>query len=139
MKPVCVVLDTNVIISALLFGGQPRQVLEMVIGGTIGMALSLDILQEVQDVLRRPKFGFPAESIAEIIRELQEISRLVYPTERLNIIPSDPDDNRIVECAWAAKATVIISGDSHLLSLGKYRRIRIFSPAGFLKQFNSNK
>ena len=135
MKPLFVVLDTNVIISAILFGGPPKRVLEYVICGTIKMAISLDILREVQDVLSRPKFGFPSEASAEIIRELQEISTLTYPTKTLNVVQTDPDDNRIIECAVESKASVIISGDSGLLNLGEYEKIRILSPVGFLDVF----
>ena len=136
MRPLCVVLDTNVIISAILFGGPPRRVLEYAISGTIEMAISLDILREIQDVLNRPKFGFPAGASAEIIRELQEISILTYPTKTLNVVPTDPDDNRIIECAVESKASVIISGDSDLLNLGGYKKIRILSPVEFLNTFN---
>jgi len=135
MSPLCVVLDTNVIISAFLFGGPPKRILEHAICGAIEMAISLDILREVQEVLNRPKFGFPAEASAEMIRELQEISSLTYPIKKLNVVPTDPDDNRIIECAIESKASVIISGDSDLLNLGEYKKIRILSPTGFLDVF----
>ncbi len=136
MCPLCVVLDRNVIISAILFGGFPKRVLEHAICGTIEMAVSLHILLEVQDVLRRPKFGFATETTAEIIRELQEISTLTYPTKKPNVVPTDPDDNRIIECAVESNASVIISGDSDLLNLGEYGKIRILSPVDFLNTFN---
>jgi putative PIN family toxin of toxin-antitoxin system len=136
MCPLCVVLDTNVMISAILFGGPPKRVLEHAICGAIEMAVSLDIILEVQDVLRRPKFGFSAEATAEIIRELQEISTLTYPTKKLNVVATDPDDNRIIECAVESNASVIISGDSDLLNLGEYGKIRILSPVDFLNTFN---
>jgi putative PIN family toxin of toxin-antitoxin system len=127
-----VVLDTNVLISAIAFGGKPRQILEAVFRGEIALFLSEYILDELKAVLERPKFGFPSEVILTILSELHTIGTFVTPSTRILEIQEDTDDNRIIECAVAARANYIISGDTHLLNLKQYQNVRIVSPDEYL-------
>ena len=130
-----IVLDTNVFISAILFGGKPRRVLDLVISGSVDCTLSTVILDKLKDVLQLPKFGFSAEVCFHIIEELHGTCDIISPSVSVDVIRSDPDDNRIVECAVEAQAHFIVSGDPHLLDLGKFEKIRILSPADYLKEF----
>ncbi len=127
-----VVLDTNVIISAVLFGGKSREILEMGISGKIKMAVSHDILKELAEVLIGRKCRVAAPLVQKIIHEFSEISEVVIVTKKVSVIKADPDDNRILECALTAKAHCIISGDNDLLSLRKFKKIKIVSPNDFL-------
>jgi putative PIN family toxin of toxin-antitoxin system len=127
-----VVLDTNVLISAIVFGGKPRKILEAVFRGELTLFLSEYILDELEAVLKRPKFGFPSEVIQTILSELHAICTFVTPSERILEIQEDPDDNRIFECAVEASANYIISGDTHLLNLKQYQNVRIVSPDKYL-------
>jgi len=138
MKQARVVLDTNVLISALLFGGTPRDMLEMVLTGSVRCSLSLAILNELRGVLQRRKFAFSAQQVAAIVEELSTVCDIVSPSVTVRVVTADPDDNRILECALEAKADVIVSGDSHLLQLGQYKRIRILSPFEFLQAIRAN-
>lgn len=130
-----IVLDTNVLISAILFGGKPRRVLDLVISGLVDCTLSTVILDELKDVLQRPKFGFFADACFHLIEELHGACDIISPSVNVDVIRSDPDDNRIVECAVEAQAHFIVSGDPHVLDLGKFEKIRILSPADYLKEF----
>ena len=132
-----IVLDTNVIISAILFGGKPRKVLDLVISGTVDCTLSLAILDELRDVLQRPKLGFPPDLCLHIAEELHGVCDIISPSLNLHVIRSDPDDNCILECAVEASADYIVSGDPHLLELGAFERIAILSPADYLKEFDT--
>src|SRR5207244_12796330 len=79
------------------------------------------------------KVGLSEGEIKELIQEeVLPYAEVVKPKRRLRVVQRDPSDNKFVECAVAAKARVIISGDKELLSLGRYRQIRIQSPAQFL-------
>jgi len=127
-----IVLDTNVLISAIVFGGKPRKILEAVIRGELTLFLSEDILDELKAVLQRPKFGFPSEVIRTILAELHTIGTIVTPSKRIFAIQEDPDDNRILECAVEGSANYIVSGDTHLLNLRQYQNIRIVSPDEYL-------
>lgn len=126
-----VVLDTNVILSAIIFGGKPRTILENVIRKNIGLYFSEAILNELKRVLNRPKFHYPAKIIRLIISEFTSIGELVDPTTRISTISRDPEDNRILECAVEAGVDYVVTGDSHLLELGKYENIWILTPAQF--------
>jgi putative PIN family toxin of toxin-antitoxin system len=132
-----IVLDTNVLISAILFGGKPRKVLDLVISGSIDCTLSTAILDELKGVLERPKFGFSANACLHIIEELHGICDIISPSVSVDVISSDPDDNRILECAVEAHAHFIVSGDPHFLDLGKFKKIRILSPACYLNEFEA--
>lgn len=124
-----VVLDSNVYISAFLFGGRPRVLVERLVSGQVHGAISVALLDEVRDVLMRPKFGLTDEAVMELMVELQDLCDIVSPKERVTAVKDDPDDNRVLECASAANAQMIISGDAHLLALGTWRGIPIRSPA----------
>jgi putative PIN family toxin of toxin-antitoxin system len=93
------------------------------------------ILDELKDVLQRPKFGFSAEVCFHIIEELHGACDIISPSVSVGFIRSDPDDDRILDCAVEAQAHFIVSGDPHLLDLGKFEKIRILSPADYLKEF----
>jgi putative PIN family toxin of toxin-antitoxin system len=129
-----VVLDTNILISAILFGGKPRQILEKAIRGEIRLCLSEPILEELKGVLQRSKFGYSPEMIQFIFTELTGIADFVNPSERIDVVLEDPEDNRILECAVEGKANYIISGDSHLLKLNRYRNIEVLDAAAFLER-----
>ncbi|TFH16252.1 MAG: putative toxin-antitoxin system toxin component, PIN family [Lentisphaerales bacterium] len=134
MSSLRMVLDSNVIISGFLFGGPPARLLEHAITGSLQCFISLPILDEIRDVLLRPKFGLSSNQALALIGELHELCRIVTPKARIRVVDADPDDNMILECASAADADVIVSGDSHLLDLGQWRGIRIHPPADFAKE-----
>ncbi len=136
MKRLRIVLDTNVIISGILFGGKPKTILDMLISGKHDFFLSMPIIEELREVLNRPKFGFDNEKALLLIEELHSLCTIVKPEKSIIFITDDPDDNKILECAVAAKAGIIISGDSHLLSLVSYKGIKILSPGQFISTVN---
>ena len=72
-----------------------------------------------------------------ILTELMAIADFVNPSETLNVVSEDPEDNRILECAVEAGANYVISGDSHLLKLIRYQNIEILNPLGFLEKLSS--
>ena len=134
MSGLRVVLDSNVYISAFLFGGHPQAIMERIVSGQLSGAVSVPILDEVREVLGRTKFGLSDEAIVAFMAELQDLCEIVSPTKRVKVIKDDPDDDRILECALAANAAVIVSGDSHLLALSEWRGIPVRSPASFVKE-----
>ncbi len=129
-----VVLDTNVLISGILFGGKPREILEKAIRGEIRLCLSEPILEELKGVLRRSKFEYSPEMIQFILTELTGIADFVNPSETINIALEDLEDNRILECAVEAKANYVVSGDLHLLKLSGYFNIEVLNAATFLER-----
>jgi putative PIN family toxin of toxin-antitoxin system len=126
-------LDTNVIVSALLFTGTSSKLVSLWQSGSISLLLSRDILDEYLRVLSYRKFELSEEEIKEVIQEeILPYAEVVKPRRHLRVVQRDPADNKFLECAVAGKGRVIISGDKDLLSLGRYRRIAIQTPAQFL-------
>jgi len=131
-----VVADTNILVSALQFGGKPKQVLDLATDGLVDLCISEAIMAETLRVLR-DKFGRTPEWLVDADRLLRVLARLVTPSETLQVIEADPSDDRILECAIAADAEVILSGDTHLLSLGSFRAIPVQRVAEFLSGLQS--
>lgn len=126
-----VVLDTNVYLSGIIFGGNSRHILDIAIKGKIAVVTSPVILLEISDKLKN-KFHWNKEQIIVTIKSIAKSSEVVTPKEKLQIVKKDSSDNKIIEVAVEANTDFIISGDKHLLDIKKYQNIRIISPAQFL-------
>jgi uncharacterized protein len=127
-----VAADTNIYISALIFAGLPRQFLLAAEDARIHLFISEPIRQELLRILQT-KFSWSNDQVNETLLQLESCTEMVRPTETLDIIKEDPDDNRVLECAVAAGARFIVSGDNDLLRLGQFRNIRIVKVADFMK------
>ena len=106
---IVVTADTNVYISGLAFGGIPLAFLDHARAGAFRLAVSEPLLTEIRGVLRI-KFAWSEEEVIAALSQLDDCSVRVHPTETLNVVPDDPDDNRILECAVAAQAGFIVAG-----------------------------
>jgi len=126
-----VVADTNIYISALNFSGVADDALALGRAGAVDIYISPAILDEVAGVLAR-KFGWSAPRIREAKRTINDFTVLVHPTQPVNLVHEDEADNRILECALAAEADTIITGDRHLLRLRRFLATRITTPREFL-------
>lgn len=131
-----VVLDTNVLISATIRRGNQFRLLELGRLNQIQIIISPQILKEVEEVLNRPKFNLSQNEIEETLNEIKDITRIVEPSEKVDIVKEDPDDNAIIECALAGKADYIISGDGDLLNLKEYKGIKIRNYQDFIQETN---
>ena len=131
-----VTLDSNVYLSGFVFGGKPKRVLEMAIDGEIEVAVSDPIIQEVRRHLLG-KFGWSEPRAAEAIESITEFAKHVTPTETIDTVPTDPDDNRVLECAVSAGSQTIVTGDDDLLRLVAFRGIEIVRVADFLTRFSA--
>ena len=128
-----VVLDTNVLVSALVFpGGLGEAALRRIVEEQDQLVLSKPILDELLGVLGR-KFSKDAEELAHVAVFLSELSLLVRPRQRFRVAADEPD-NRILECAVAGRADAIVTGDRELLQLREYRGVRIISLREYLSE-----
>jgi len=128
-----IVLDTNVLISALAFpGSQPDQILYRIRRGETELFISPFILSELDRVLRE-KFRFTKKEADVRVNAIRAIAHVITPTERITVVTANDDDNRILECVAAAQAEFLVTGDKeHLLPPGSYRGTKIVTPAQFL-------
>ena len=127
-------LDTNVLISALGWIGNPRKVFDKVVNGEIELLISDEQFDELSEVLEYQKFKFTDEQKTRFKALILELATFVKPVEKIDVIKGDPDDNRILECAVAGDVDYIVTGDPDLLVLKEFRGIKISSPKDFVKE-----
>lgn len=133
-----IVIDTNIYISAIFWGGKPREIIELGRSGYICIFCSSEIKKEIDEKLRL-KFKLDAEETLHILLDFSTFTTPVKITKRIKAIYDDPDDDKFIECAVACGADYIVSGDKHLLRMKEYEGIKIMSAAGFLLFFNKTK
>lgn len=125
-----VVFDTNVLISALVFGGLPRALLTRVFRGELTLVTSTVLMNELEEVLVA-RFAH-APSLARTVRAEIELLADVLDASELAPVARDPDDDAVLAAAVAGDASAIVTGDSDLLVLGEYRGIRVVTPRDFV-------
>jgi uncharacterized protein len=127
------VFDTNVFLSAIVFGGNPERAFLLARERRIRLLVSPPILIEMASILRE-KFGWGERDAADAVKTIGRAGELIKPPNTLAVLKDD-GDNRVLECAVEGHADVIVSGDHHLLDLKEYAGIAILRPAEFLDQW----
>jgi len=128
-----VVIDTNVVVSALLFGGTPGKVIPIWKNGSIRPFTSKAIIQEYLRVFAYPKFELTEKEITYLLyQEIMPYFDVINVTAEMTYVPMDPTDDKFVLCALEADADNIISGDTHLLSLKKIGNTIVITPSQLL-------
>jgi putative PIN family toxin of toxin-antitoxin system len=138
-RPLRLVVDTNVVVSAVLWGGRPGELIAAAGEGEVRLHSSRDLLDELRATLERPKLARHVEARALTVDGiLADYRRLVTLTRRA--LPAgawsrDPDDDLVIACALAARADFIVTGDDDLLTLGVVDDVRIVTVTDLLKVF----
>lgn len=128
-----VVIDTNVFISAFVFGGNALEIIRLFLRGNIEVYISPFILEEVTRILKE-KFLWEEPKIEKLLQLIGPKAKEVYPKVKVSIIKNRDDDNRILECALEGKVDYIVSGDKqHILPLKELEGIKIVSVSEFLE------
>ncbi len=128
-----VVLDTNVLVSGILKPhSKAAVVVRLAAEGVVQLAYEVRLISEYREVLRRPKFGFPAEAVDSLLAEMEEEGLLVTAAPLKCRLP-DADDGPFLEVALAAKAEVLITGNKRHFPKRASGGLRIMSPAEFLE------
>ena len=136
-----VVLDTNVVVSALIWGGEPFKLIEAAAAGDIDLVTSPALLAELRDVLGRghlaARLTAKRSSVEQAIRFYGELAINVSPLSVPRVVRDDADDDHVIAAAVAGGAQVVASGDRHLLDMGSHQGINILSVAVAVRQINS--
>jgi len=127
-----IVIDTNVLVSALGWDGKPRELLRRVINREVFLFTSHEIIGELSRVFKYPKFNFSESKRKRFLELILKLATIVEPQTKLDVVKDDTDDNMFIECAVECGAGYIISGDRHLLSLREYNNIKIITVSEFL-------
>ncbi len=136
-KEMRVVLDSNVLISAVVYPrGRVAPLWEAAIAQRYEVLISPFIVLEVSRILRNV-FHWEEKRVKRLQQDMARIGEIIVPRLTLCVIAADPTDDRILECAIAGKADLIVSGDRHLLQLKLYESIPIIRPIDFLRILGS--
>ena len=122
-----VVFDTNVYIAAVLRGGFAEDIIALADKKVVTLLTSRDILKELENKLLT-KFSFTQDQVKVIRKRIQSFSEVIMITEKITQVARDPEDNKILECAIAGKADIIVSSDQDLIQLKTYKDIPIIHP-----------
>lgn len=134
-----VVLDTNVIVSALLFRGVPSQLVGLWREKRFTPLVSKAMVEEYLRVLAYPRFRLSAEEVKALVEcQLLPFAHPVRVRDVPAVIQRDPSDDVFIGCAVAGKAHYVVSGDRHLLDLKKYKAIPIISASEFLSEIKAD-
>ena len=129
-----VVFDTNVVASASFWRGTPFDCLAAWAKGRCEAVVSPALLSEYHETIEELRLEYPGRKFVAWSDALAESTTLVFPMENASGATIDPDDEMILECAIAAEADYIVTGDKkHLLPLRQFRDIPIVNPADFLR------
>ena len=128
------VLDTNVVLSGLLWRSHPRRLLDLAKEEAVSLYTSSTLLDELADVLSRGKWTAMLATrqthAAYLMQRYGVLATMVRPERVGRVVAADPDDDHVLACALTAQADLIVSGDKHLLNLGgQYQGISIVTPA----------
>ena len=125
-----VVFDSNLWIAAALESLYALNLANLGAKGTITIAVSPPILAEIKEKLSE-KFHWQKADINDFLDYIDRVSVRLEPAVKTDVIKQDKDDNRVIECAIAAQASLIVTSDKHLLKLKKYQNIGIVHPRTF--------
>ena len=127
-----VVLDTNIVASATYWRGKPAHCLEAWAAGKFDLAISHPILTEYEEVISRLAARYPAKTPTDWLPAIKQAAYLFLPVP-LPSVTADPDDQMFIDCAAAARADYLVTGDKgHLLSLKLAAGVRIIAASEFL-------
>jgi putative PIN family toxin of toxin-antitoxin system len=122
-----VVLDTNVLIASVLKNGLASEIIDLAKVRHLDLIISDEILVELVEKISS-KFSWNEEETGLLLKNLRRISEVIQSTPKLNAVPTDPDDNKILEAAIAGNAGLVVSIDQDLLKLKTYQGIAIVHP-----------
>lgn len=130
-----VVLDTNVFVSGVFFRGVPYRILSAWRDGLLVPVVSVAILEEYQRAGDKLAQRFPEVDLAPLLSLVLTSGLLCWPGALPEPVCQDPDDDKFLSCALAARCKNIVSGDAHLVNVSGYRGIKVWRPRTFVDRF----
>ncbi|GHU27285.1 hypothetical protein FACS1894172_11630 [Spirochaetia bacterium] len=128
-----VVIDVNIFVSSFLWEGNPKKVVDRVIEGTDELYITQEILEQIFEVLNRPKFNADKEGVKYYMKLIEEIANELISDIKIQNGSRDIDDNIILECGITGNVDYIITGDDDLLVLKEFNGIKIITPKEYLE------
>lgn len=130
-----IVIDTNVVASAVFFGGVPKKLIQELFNGSFEAYVSEEIVQEYFETYEALHRKYEEKGNPDFLKKIIEKSNIVVPRNEVHVC-RDPDDDKFISCALEGKCIYIVSGDKDLLSLEKFDDIQIVKVSDFLHFLN---
>lgn len=138
-----IIIDTNALLSGLLWQGTPHILLSQVRNGTVELITNPELLNEFTEVIQRPKFAGILQRTSRtperVLEELRQLAEIIITLPLPEPVCRDPDDDVVLACAIAAQVDAIVSGNSDLLTLKKFQGIPILTPAEALQKLTAGR
>lgn len=135
-KKLRIVLDTNVWLSGLVFGGQPERLLRLFVDDQVIVVISEELLSELRRIVNQ-KFPLYVPQLKLLEASIRKDAELVKLGNKKVTVSRDQDDNKVIETALIGKCSHIVSGDKDLLVIEKYHDLSIMTPDEFLRKMSS--
>lgn len=129
-----IVIDTNVLISGVFFGGFPRKVIEAAVRNRINVFASVEIIEEYNEIVDEMASRKQGKMNSSILSLFIASINIIEPTSELHVC-RDPDDDKFIECAVDSHALYIVSGDNDLLTIHRYEDIEIITSRDFCEKY----
>ena len=129
-----VLVDTNVLVSALIGRGKPKELVKLAAAGKLDLLISKEIVQEFLEITADPKIRryVDRSDITNFLALISSVATFVQVRSRFRVVKGDPDDDKVVRAAYDGRASYIVSGDRHLLKIKKAKGIRIVTAGEIL-------
>ena len=134
------VIDTNIAISGLLWKGSPNEILKLARDGKIHLCCTEAMIEELRQVIEYERFQKRIEKMEitkdEVLNYYLDIVTLYSTESKVEVVKTDPSDDKFIGAAIDSRAYIVISGDKHLLDINAYEKIQVLDPSSFLKAYN---
>ena len=127
-----IVIDTNIVASAIFFGGRPRELLELLLQHELSAFITQEIIEEYQGTIEYLQNEYPSKRIAVPLTQIIAACNMIETTSEVKVC-RDPDDDKFFACALDSRSLYIVSGDKDLLAVKKYKDVQVVTVAQFFR------
>ena len=128
-----IVIDTNIVASAIFFGGRPRELLELLLQRELRAFISQEIVDEYRDTIEYLQNEYPNKRVAVPLTQIISACEMVEPTSIVKVC-RDPNDDKFIACAVDSRSLYVVSGDKDLLAVKLYADVRVVTVAEFFRE-----
>ena len=128
-----IVIDTNIVASAIFFGGRPRELLELLLQRELRAFISQEIVDEYRDTIEYLQNEYPNKRVAVPLTQIISACEMMEPTS-IVMVCRDPDDDKFIACAVDSRSLYVVSGDKDLLAVKQYADVRVVTVAEFFRE-----
>ena len=127
-----IVIDTNIIASAIFFGGRPRELLELLLQHELSAFITQEIIEEYQGTIEYLQNEYPSKRITVPLTQIIAACNMIETTSEVKVC-RDPDDDKFFACALDSRSLYIVSGDKDLLAVKQYKDVQVVTVAQFFR------